>query len=365
MLLRHPALFLALASITLVGFISAPCSFGGEGEPMAIRQVNASSFSIERHSDEPLTLSDEQIAVAGDPPDAATTPRPLFVGDVPPATEVIVDGVSIWYLGPQNLGDSIVEGLPDGPQPDVLIAAGMDNSDVHHQAIERLLKNVTPATVILTGPIAQNVDAIAESVTSPKRAVAVRRVDHNRLAVCQAEPVSPRDLTLVVMSSEEYVMEPQLAHLFQAMSDSCQASSRVFADLSVEQMSFRPSNGTHTPRWNTEHMSGRQLLFFSEIYHAIDPVIPIMNRNPKQMPPDYEPAHPDWDGAREALEMNRVNDFCRRFAYLLDGVDLNSRAPGSRWTLDGLLKQMDRHFTEHTANTVKKFDLPDWPGSAE
>lgn len=32
-----------------------------------------------------------------------------------------------------------------------------------------------------------------------------------------------------------------------------------------------------------------------------------------------------------------------------------------RWTLRGLLKQMDRHFAERTANVQKKFELEEWP----
>ena len=127
-------------------------------------------------------------------------------------------------------------------------------------------------------------------------------------------------------------------------------------------MNFEPANGTHTPRWNAEHMMGRQLLFFSQIYAAISPYAfrPI-DLNPEQMPPDYRAAHPDWGGVEEARQMERANAFVRRFAYLLDDVDLDARAPGSRWTLRALLKQMGRHFAEHTANVVKKFDQPDWP----
>ncbi|MFG0254923.1 MAG: DinB family protein, partial [Rhodopirellula sp. JB053] len=107
---------------------------------------------------------------------------------------------------------------------------------------------------------------------------------------------------------------------------------------------------------------GRQLLFFSQIYHAIDPAVTVMDLNPKQMPEDYEFAHADWDGVEEARQMQRVSDFCRRFAYLLDGIELTEKAPGSRWpSLRALLVQMQKHYGEHTANTQKKFALPGWP----
>ncbi|MEN1680813.1 MAG: DinB family protein [Planctomycetota bacterium] len=139
-------------------------------------------------------------------------------------------------------------------------------------------------------------------------------------------------------------------------------SQEVFRGLSTTQMNFTPSNGTHTPRWNAEHMAGRQLLFFSEIYHALDSRIPVFDWNPAQMPPDYRARHPAWSGKEEARAMQRVDDFCRRYAYLLEGTELDAKPPATNWpTLRALLLQMERHYDEHTANVVKKFALPDWP----
>lgn len=107
---------------------------------------------------------------------------------------------------------------------------------------------------------------------------------------------------------------------------------------------------------------GRELLFFSQIYRAVDPMIQEMDLNPKQMPKDYEFKHPDWSGEEEAAQTQRVQAFTRRFAYLLDGVDLDKKAKGSRfWTPRALLLQMDRHYNEHTANVRKKMELPEWP----
>ena len=136
----------------------------------------------------------------------------------------------------------------------------------------------------------------------------------------------------------------------------------MFRQLGLTEMNFKPANGTHTPRWNAEHMMGRELLFFSQIYNAVDPAIPVMNLNPKQMPKDYVFAHEDWTGAEEALQIERVRDFTRRFAYLLNGMDLNRRAKGSRiWSPRALLLQMERHYKEHSANVLKKMKLEDWP----
>jgi len=76
----------------------------------------------------------------------------------------------------------------------------------------------------------------------------------------------------------------------------------------------------------------------------------------------YVAAHPDWTGAEEARRIERVQAFTRRFAYLLDGMDLEEKPPGHQWwTLRRLLEQMQRHYEEHTVNVEKKFALPDWP----
>jgi hypothetical protein len=153
-----------------------------------------------------------------------------------------------------------------------------------------------------------------------------------------------------------------LRELFDRMEAANRRSQDVFRQLSVEQMNFKPSNGTHTPRWNAEHMAGRQLLFFSQIYHALDSNIPVFDRNPRQMPGDYEARNPNWSGKEEARAMQRVDDFCRRYAYLLDDVQLDERPPATSWSsLEALLLQMEKHYDEHTANVKKKFELPDWP----
>ncbi len=163
--------------------------------------------------------------------------------------------------------------------------------------------------------------------------------------------------------------QPVPAHL-QPLFDRMEAANRrsqdVFRKLTVEQMNFKPSNGSHTPRWNAEHMAGRQLLFFSQIYHQLDESIPVVDWNPRQMPEDYEARHPDWSGADEARMMQRVDAFCRRYAYLLKDIPLKAKPPATNWpTLEALLLQMERHYDEHTGNVKKKFELPDWPSESK
>lgn len=194
--------------------------------------------------------------------------------------------------------------------------------------------------------------------------VKVEVISHNTIAVSAAAEGDDKDKTRIVsLGDQPWAMNDELAGLFAKKEAACKSSREMFAQLSVEQMNFKPGDGSHTPRWNAEHMMGRELLFFSQIFHAVDPKIPVMDLNPRQMPEDYTFAHSDWSGAEEAAQMARVEAFTRRFAYLLDGMDLDTKAAGSKfWTPRGLLEQMQRHYKQHSANVVKKMDLEDWPG---
>lgn len=190
----------------------------------------------------------------------------------------------------------------------------------------------------------------------------VTAILHNTLAVSAAKDSDGTDTQFVSLTTVPYEMSDELADLFSKKETACKNSRDTFAKLSIEQMNFRPPNGTHTPRWNSEHMMGRELLFFSQIYHAVDSSIPVVDLNPRQMPDDYEMAHPDWTGQEEARQTERVESFTRRYAYLLDGIDLDQKAKGSKfWTPRALLKQMERHYNEHTANVRKKMQLNEWP----
>lgn len=207
-------------------------------------------------------------------------------------------------------------------------------------------------------PLILSVDKPAGAGDRPE----MESFNHNTIALSAGRKLEGEQPRWVLLSENAWSMPDDLAQAFEKMERACEQSRQVFQKLSVEQMSFQPGNGTHTPRWNAEHMMGRQLLFFSQIYNAVDPAIPVLNWNPKQNPEDYEPANPDWDGAEEARRMRDVQQFTRRFAYLLEGMPLDRRAKGSRWpTLAALLAQMERHYAEHTENTRKKFELPDWP----
>jgi len=276
---------------------------------------------------------------------------------------ITVDGVRILHCG--DLGHEL---SPKQEQQladiDVLLLPVGGVYTIDGEQAARLTKKLRPRFVvpmhfktdvlnIPLQPVTRFVSALGDEVdTLTPRS--------NTLAIRSGTPKQAKP-HLVLMPYKPWQPTGDLAELMQKMDASCQASQEVFAPLSAKQMSWQPPNGTHTPRWNTEHMMGRQLLFFSQIFSAIDPTHKPVDLNPKQMPRDYQPAHADWTGAEEARQMQRANAYVRRFAYLLEGVDLDAAAPGSRWTLRRLLRQMDRHYSEHTANVVKKFELDGWP----
>lgn len=276
------------------------------------------------------------------------------------AIQVDVDGVEILCVDLNNLPKDVAKAAESvGPQ-DVVVVNSNSTTSLSQPEVKQFLESISPQSVVINANLeaGEAADAFHAAIKADYDAV---ESAHNTLAVA-AGAKKTDGYQFFSLADEAEAMPAELADLFLRMEKSCEASQKVFSKLSTAQMNWKPSNGTHTPRWNTEHMMGRQLLFFSQIYHAIDPTIPVLNLNPKQMPADYRYAHQDWTGTEEAMQMQRVSKFTRRFAYLIHDLDVNRRAPGSRWpSLKALLLQMENHYSEHTANTVKKFDLADWP----
>lgn len=186
----------------------------------------------------------------------------------------------------------------------------------------------------------------------------------NTLAVSAGGGPTRENPRVVVLNYRPWEMPAGLADLFGAKEAASKKSQETFRALRTDQLNHKPSNGTHTPRWNSEHMLGTESLFFSSMYARLDPAIRPINLRPAQMPPDYVAAHPDWDGEQEADQMQRVEDFSRRFAYLLDGAPLDELpegAPRFAGDLRGLFNLMINHYGEHTAHVHEKYELEDWP----
>ena len=275
-----------------------------------------------------------------------------------------VDGVRIVHCGDleqTRLTDIQMEALG---RVDLLLIPVGGRVTIDGQQAAAIVRQIKPRRVV---PIHYKTPVLTIDLQTADSFVDALQVEYevvrpvnNTVAIRSNGRVAERR-QLVVLPYQPWELPQELAELFARKEAASRASQEVFAPLSVNQMNHRPSDGTHTPRWNAEHMMGRELGFFSEIYAELDSTIAAIHLNPAQMPPDYKAAHPDWSGAEQSRQMERVAAFTRRFSYLLDGLDLDEQAPGSRWTPRRLLEQMHQHYREHTANVNKKFALPDWP----
>ncbi|KAA1258816.1 hypothetical protein LF1_13400 [Rubripirellula obstinata] len=298
----------------------------------------------------------------GVPPNAVTV-RSVRLCPVDQTTVLFieVDGISILIVPPRWVDGESAYSSEEVVSADLLILPSTDPENLSSPSIQSLVAALKPQSILLSGLDIDD-DSFAEVAEAIFPNAKQRTIEHNALAIRHQEDYQKQKSSIVRLSSKAWEMPEEIDERFQAMETACDYSQRVLTQLSTNRMNFKPSNGTHTPRWNAEHMMGRQLKFFSKIYYSIDPMIPIMDLNPAQMPDDYVPAHPTWDGAEEARQIKRVSQFCRRFAYLLDGMSLDDKPPAVRWpTLGALLEKMESHYQEHTANVVKKFELPDWP----
>ncbi|TWT56015.1 DinB family protein [Allorhodopirellula solitaria] len=361
----------------LIIFLFLGQASAAEGDPLAVRAWDDGIVSIETQwglhvivssggtpdadlsaeADRVVKITDATDHILSRPPNQAAPewiaasdydaddPNALFVQSIDKnALQINVDGVCVIIATRQWQASEV----PGEMKVDVLVITDASAAQLTSEPTASTQQFLHPRYVV---PL-----MIAQSQQNSSEVL-----DHNTLAVSAADRDEEATKT-ILLSHTPWEMPADLTTLFDNMEGACSDSQKVFAELSAAQLNFQPANGTHTPRWNVEHMMGRQLQFFSQIYHAFDAEIPVMNLNPKQMPADYEFAHPQWDGAEEARQMQRVSEFCRRFAYLLDGMKADEKAPGSRWpSLRALLVQMDRHYQEHTANTIKKFELAGWP----
>ena len=307
---------------------------GSESQPQRIRH----ELPVGQTLDFTLDRSANQQSVRWSrSEDAQPTANAIRVRAVGRVITVALDGVTIAFIDETKAEFTDLEKKLMGAAGVVLLRSNVTDPD-GTQRLETVDANVT-----VFGADSSEVAIDNTTVVNSKHV---------------AEMETPQVITL---NSKPLTLRPEVESLFIAKEIACRKSQKIFAELSASQLNFRPGNGSHTPRWNAEHMMGRELLFFSQIYNALNPAIPVMDLNPKQMPEDYKARHTDWDGMEEARQMERVAAFTSRFSYLLKNVPLDEKAPGSGWTLRALLRQMERHYSEHTDNVVKKFELDDWP----
>lgn len=362
-----------------------------DGSPIAIRRWSDTGFTIE-------TMGNMHVGSGLTEADTKRLPRPVDfqVSDLAPKGHALirwsVETSSVTTLGYDERGNNhlaqdvtVIRGSWGMSGAKNVSADGVlvvDLNEVTPKELEKWIKYPVvaeigkPFLILIATSAAFDADQLKEirDKRNPQMMIVnssidkigdqkVEAISHNTVAVSAPAKIDTETKTrFVSLGHQPWAMTDEVAGLFDKKEAACKSSREMFAKLSVDQMNFNPDNGSHTPRWNAEHMMGRELLFFSQIFHAVDPNIPVMDLNPRQMPKDYTFAHSDWSGAEEAAQMMRVEAFTRRFAYLLDGMDLDKKAAGSKfWKPRGLLEQMERHYNQHSGNVVKKMDLDGWP----
>ncbi|WP_197530440.1 MBL fold metallo-hydrolase [Bythopirellula polymerisocia] len=351
-----------------------------KGEPMLVRGLRESGEYagiyqvLDRFpNQQDNRWTDARLRMARSPHSVIVTSIPAWHDDEQGAKRgadtmflIEVDGVRIAHCG--DIGQSQFTGgqLKAMGKVDVLLIPVGGTYTVDGAQAAVLVEQVKPRIVVpihfKTKALKIDLAGVEPFLAALGSAYEVVRPVGNTLAVsANNENVESPKNRVVVLNYLPWEMPEELSELFDLKEAASAATQDVFAPLSANQMNFRPSNGTHTPRWNAEHMMGRELGFFTEIFSKVDPAIAKIDLNPAQMPPDYEASHPDWNGAEEARQIERVSALTRRFAYLLAELPLDDQAPGSRWTPRKLLEQMARHYGEHTENVKLKFELTDWP----
>ena len=205
-------------------------------------------------------------------------------------------------------------------------------------------------------------DASAFLAALPESAVR-RAAVGNTLAVMTADPAAaPSAMVAVTLGYEPWTPPDYLRAGLDRVAKARESLAQTIESLSSEQLNHKPSDGTHTVRWNAEHTAGAEASFFSMVAQDANPAFPIVQMRPAQMPADYVPATPDWSPHEEADNIRRVGAFVERFAYLLNGVDpAQERYPAFFKSLNGLFDLLENHYNTHHANVKKKFKLPDWP----
>lgn len=192
----------------------------------------------------------------------------------------------------------------------------------------------------------------------------VRTAVGNTLAVAVRTEDEEPGTKVVQLDYTPWQPPQHLADGLDRIAEAREALAELIEQMTPAQLDHRPSNGTHTVRWNAEHTAGAEMIFATIVFRDADPTFPLVRISPAQQPADYTPNHPDWSAAEEAAHMRRVGEFVERFAYLLDGVDPNEeRYPVFFKSLNGLYELLANHYRSHHESVLKKFELEDWPGN--
>lgn len=281
------------------------------------------------------------------------------------------DGVRILHCG--DLGHGLTpEQLKAVGRVDVLLLPVGGTYTIDAPGALAVAKQINPTryvwpihfkTDVLKVPLAPR-DAFIEKAR--EAGFGVREIKGNTLAVVrQSADKADADAKPAVIVADYKPIAPQagVQEAIASMETDRQAFIDALGKVTKEQLDHQPSDKTHTIRWNFEHTTATEIGFFSQVYHALDPNFPVINIRPAQMPPDYQPRHPDWDTAEMVRHVQRVAAFTKRFSYLLADTPADLKIEGTRFSVQSLTKLMVGHYKNHASKAVLKFKLPDWPKS--
>lgn len=207
-------------------------------------------------------------------------------------------------------------------------------------------------------PVGEFVD-VARHAGLLIRTVRGNTVAVNRLGNRKRPPVgSP---FVIVAETRSQPRSPEVREALEGLRNDRKILIDLLGVVSARQLDHKPSDGTHTIRWNFEHTTAREIGFMSQIYHMVDPEVPVINWNPAQMPPDYVPRHPDWGPEEMVRHVQRVGAFTERFSYLLAEAPPTVTIEGTTFSVKYITNMIVGHYHNHSGKAVHKFELPDWP----
>jgi len=172
-------------------------------------------------------------------------------GDAEPAKEmVVIQAGPITTVSTRPVG---VHFLSKMPPSEMMKAAKMAKDDQGHSVMVAMGGNFDAAKCEkLIETFAPQILIVDKSITKVGE-VEVEKVEHNTVAFSSSWK-NDKKTQIISLGTEPYKMSDQLKDLFAKKEAACKDSRDMFAKLSVKQMNFKPANGTHTPRWNTEHI---------------------------------------------------------------------------------------------------------------
>lgn len=280
---------------------------------------------------------------------------------------VETDGVRILHCGDLGQTELTTEQLDAIGRVDALLIPVGGTYTIDAVGAARIIEQLAPRLVVpihfKTPALKFNLELSERFFTSLGDRANRRQAVGNTLAVAAlADGENAGRLIAIELGYEPWIAPAHMRQNLDRAHEARETMAKTIESVTPEQLDHKPSNGTHTLRWNAEHTAGSEMAFITLALHDADATLPQIRISPAQQPENYTPANPDWSSAEEAAHIRRVGAFTERFAYVLADVDpAENRYPTFFKSLDGLFKLLASHYQSHHSNVLEKFELPDWP----